>query len=41
VPPKDQRRMDQFIVFAMAAATMAVEDAGWAPQDEESLERTG
>jgi 3-oxoacyl-[acyl-carrier-protein] synthase II len=41
VPPKDQRRMDQFIIFAMAAATMAVEDAGWAPQDEESLERTG
>ena len=41
VPPKDKRRMDQFIVFAMAAATMAVEDAGWAPQDEESLERTG
>ncbi len=28
VPPKDQRRMDQFIIFAMAAATMAVEDFG-------------
>ncbi len=41
VPPKDQRRMDQFIVFAMAAATMAVEDAGWQPTDEESLEQTG
>jgi 3-oxoacyl-[acyl-carrier-protein] synthase II len=41
VPPKDQRRMDQFIVFAMAAATMAVEDAGWKPEDEESRERTG
>jgi 3-oxoacyl-[acyl-carrier-protein] synthase II len=41
VPPKDQRRMDQFIIFAMAAATMAVEDAGWAPDDEEELERTG
>src|SRR5271163_3896916 len=41
VPPKNQRRMDQFIVFAMAAATMAVEDAGWAPEDAESLERTG
>ena len=27
--------MDQFIVFAMAAATMAVEDSGWAPEDEE------
>ncbi|HXP05756.1 MAG TPA: beta-ketoacyl-ACP synthase II [Stellaceae bacterium] len=41
IPPKDQRRMDQFIIFAMAAATMAVEDSGWAPDDEEELERTG
>jgi 3-oxoacyl-[acyl-carrier-protein] synthase II len=41
VPPKDQRRMDQFIIFAMAAATMAVEDASWTPDDEEELERTG
>ena len=37
VPPKDQRRMDQFIIFAMAAATMAVEDSGWTPQDEEGF----
>src|SRR6202165_1439590 len=41
VPPKDQRRMDQFIVFAMAAAAQAVEDAGWQPEDEEECERTG
>jgi 3-oxoacyl-[acyl-carrier-protein] synthase II len=41
VPPKDQRRMDQFIVFAMAAAAQAVEDAGWQPDDEEECERTG
>ncbi len=41
VPPKDQRRMDEFIVYAMAAATMAVEDAGWQPDDEEERERTG
>src|SRR5216684_2380740 len=41
VPPKDQRRMDQFIIYAMAAAAMAVEDACWTPEDEESLERTG
>src|SRR5580658_9266530 len=41
VPPKDQRRMDQFIVFAMAAAAMAVEDSGWTPEDEEGFERTG
>src|SRR5579864_1027990 len=41
VPPKDQRRMDQFIIFAMAAATMAVEDSGWAPDADEERERTG
>ena len=41
VPPKDQRRMDQFIVFAMAAAAQAVEDSGWQPDDEEECERTG
>jgi 3-oxoacyl-[acyl-carrier-protein] synthase II len=40
VPPKDQRRMDEFIVFAMAAAVQAVEDSGWVPDDEER-ERTG
>src|SRR5262252_1666684 len=36
VPPKDQRKMDGFIVFALAAAAQAVEDAGWTPDDEES-----
>jgi 3-oxoacyl-[acyl-carrier-protein] synthase II len=41
VPTKDQRRMDKFIVYAMAAATQAVEDAGWLPDDEEECERTG
>jgi 3-oxoacyl-[acyl-carrier-protein] synthase II len=41
VPPKDQRRMDEFIVYAMAAADMAVEDAGWHPDNEEERERTG
>src|ERR1700720_4524684 len=41
VPPKDQRRMDQFIIFAMAAAPMAVEDSGWVPDDDEGFERTG
>jgi 3-oxoacyl-[acyl-carrier-protein] synthase II len=41
VPPKDQRRMDQFIVFAMGAAVQAVEDAGWHPTDDEECERTG
>ncbi|MCZ6588536.1 MAG: beta-ketoacyl-ACP synthase II [Alphaproteobacteria bacterium] len=39
--PTDQRRVDDFIVFAMGAAVQAVEDAGWTPDDEEELERTG
>jgi 3-oxoacyl-[acyl-carrier-protein] synthase II len=39
--PKDQRKLDKFLVFAIAAAEQAVEDSGWKPQDEESLNRTG
>jgi 3-oxoacyl-[acyl-carrier-protein] synthase II len=39
--PKDQRRVDDFILFAIAAAEEAVRDSGWAPEDEESRERTG
>ncbi len=41
VPHKDQRKMDEFIVFAMAAADQAVKDSGWRPQDDEGRERTG
>ncbi len=41
VAPKDQRKMDGFIVFALAAAVQAVEDSGWTPGDEEERERTG
>jgi 3-oxoacyl-[acyl-carrier-protein] synthase II len=40
-PPNERRRMGEFIVFALAAAIEAVEDAGWMPTDEEALERTG
>ena len=39
--PKDQRRVDDFIIYAMGAAVQAVEDAGWQTKDEEELERTG
>lgn len=38
---KDQRKVDKFILYAVAAATQAVEDSGWMPEDEESRERTG
>ncbi len=39
--PKEQRKVDTFILFGLAAAQQAVEDAGWTPTDKESLERTG
>ncbi len=39
--PKDQRKVDQFIIYAMAAAQQAVEDSGWKPTDDEGQERTG
>jgi len=41
VPPKEQRKMDEFIVFALTAATQAVEDSGWKPEDQDGRERTG
>ncbi|NBT85726.1 MAG: beta-ketoacyl-[acyl-carrier-protein] synthase II [Alphaproteobacteria bacterium] len=41
VLPKDQRKMDRFIVYAIAAATQAIKDAGWEPTEEEELENTG
>jgi len=41
VTPKDQRRMDSFIVYALAATEQAVSDAGWKPEDEEERVRTG
>ncbi|MFD2265195.1 beta-ketoacyl-ACP synthase II [Lacibacterium aquatile] len=41
IPVKDQRKMDRFIHFAIAAADEALDQAGWHPQDEASQERTG
>ena len=39
--PKDQRRVDDFILYAMAAADEAVRDSAWTPQDEGERRRTG
>ncbi|PKP75709.1 MAG: beta-ketoacyl-[acyl-carrier-protein] synthase II [Alphaproteobacteria bacterium HGW-Alphaproteobacteria-6] len=39
--PKDRRKVDDFILYGMAAADQAVRDSGWAPEDEESRCRTG
>ncbi|MBN8827985.1 MAG: beta-ketoacyl-ACP synthase II [Sphingobacteriia bacterium] len=41
VPFKDQKKMDKFIIYGMAAAQEAIEDSGWMPTDDESLDRTG
>ncbi|MGH6827367.1 MAG: beta-ketoacyl-ACP synthase II [Rhizomicrobium sp.] len=41
VDPKEQRRMDDFIVFGLAAARQAVSDSGWQPVTEEERTRTG
>ncbi len=41
VVKKDQKKIDDFILYGIAAAEMAVKDAGWTPEDEESLLRTG
>ena len=37
---KEQRKMDRFILFALAAAHEALAQAGWAPQTAEQQERT-
>ncbi|MGA7545822.1 MAG: beta-ketoacyl-ACP synthase II [Methyloceanibacter sp.] len=39
--PKEQRKVDEFIVYAMAAATQALSDAGWKPTAYEDQIRTG
>ncbi|MFC3050969.1 beta-ketoacyl-ACP synthase II [Kordiimonas pumila] len=39
--PKDQRRVDNFILFGMAAAMQAVKDSGWEEPSEEECLRTG
>jgi 3-oxoacyl-[acyl-carrier-protein] synthase II len=38
---RDQRRVDDFILYGIAAADEAVKDSGWEPQTEEDRERTG
>jgi 3-oxoacyl-[acyl-carrier-protein] synthase II len=39
--PKEQRRVDDFILFGLAAAKQAVADSGWVPKTEEERDRTG
>ncbi len=39
--PKERRKVDEFIVYAMSAATQALDDAGWHPTSYEDQTTTG
>ena len=39
--PKEQRKVDEFIVYGMCAAKQAIEDSGWKPTTYEEQTRTG
>ena len=39
--PKEQRKVDDFIIFAMGAAAQALQDAGWKPSSYEDQTKTG
>ncbi len=41
VAPKDQRKIDPFILFGIAAAEIAIRDSGWKPTTDNDRERTG
>ena len=41
VDPKEQRRVDDFIIYALAAAKQAVVDSGWEAKTDEDKNRTG
>mgnify|MGYP001361467788 CR=1 FL=1 len=39
--PKEQRKVDPFIIYAMAAADMALNDADWHPKSDDDQISTG
>ncbi len=41
VSTKDMKKMDDFIVYGVAAADQALADSGWKPETEEDQEATG
>ena len=41
ISPKDKKRMDDFILFGLAAADDAIVDSGWKPQNDMQCDRTG
>ena len=41
LPPKEQKKVDLFILFALVAAEEALNDSGWHPETDEDREATG
>lgn len=41
LPAKERKRMDDFIVYGIAATDEALKDSGWVPETEEQHEMTG
>ena len=41
IEPKEQKKMDRFIHFAIGAAEEAIADSGWKPETDEQRYRTG
>ncbi len=41
VTPKEQKKIDDFILYGMAASQQAIEDSGWLPTEDEDQFRTG
>jgi 3-oxoacyl-[acyl-carrier-protein] synthase II len=41
IEAREIKKMDTFMHYGIAAAIEAIEDSGWMPKDEESLEQTG
>lgn len=39
--PKDQKKVDRFILYGLAAGSDAIENSGWMPQDDEGQFRSG
>ncbi|APX90867.1 beta-ketoacyl-[acyl-carrier-protein] synthase II [Brevirhabdus pacifica] len=39
--PKERRKVDDFILYGMAASVQAVRDSGWEPANEDERQRTG
>src|ERR1043165_8337664 len=39
--PKEQRKVDEFITYAMCAATQAIRHSGWKPATPDEQARTG